>query len=189
MMDLFTPVVLPERFHPNFAKIIGKSNPYPHLFEAEQIFIREKQLVRYEIEARLLASETSERISHRFGVDAAIVTWYEKLFFNVLDRLDDRGYIAQRVMGESLHAGLTERDHDLLWKLYGYIGGEAVLDAVIYKGFSQSRPETPDEVEAFFADQLQSNSALKAMLAMRTMPINSYTQQAILEIQQRFIEI
>ena len=27
-MDLFTPVVPPERFHPNFANIIGKRNPY-----------------------------------------------------------------------------------------------------------------------------------------------------------------
>lgn len=27
-MDLFTPVVPPERFHPNFARIFGKRNPY-----------------------------------------------------------------------------------------------------------------------------------------------------------------
>jgi hypothetical protein len=27
-MDLLTPIVPPERFHPNFAKIIGKRNPY-----------------------------------------------------------------------------------------------------------------------------------------------------------------
>src|ERR1700737_2388564 len=27
-MDIFTPIVPPERFHPNFANIIGKRNPY-----------------------------------------------------------------------------------------------------------------------------------------------------------------
>src|SRR5438045_3774693 len=27
-MDLFTPVVPPERFHPNFANFIGRRNPY-----------------------------------------------------------------------------------------------------------------------------------------------------------------
>ena len=166
---------------------LGKK--WPNISQAYDIYENQVKYQRWELEARLLSRDSVETIGERLHLKEAVVAWYERLFFNVLDRLDNRGWIAHNVMGEILHAGATERDHELLWKLYGYIGGGHLLDVVIDKRIDIVRPEKPDDVKAFMGDEVQNMTSLKSMFAARLIPVNSYTQPAILEIYQRFQEI
>ncbi len=163
---------------------------WPALLEALQLHnCSSPQLTKYEVQARLLANEPLEAIQLRVSVSVDALMWYERVFFNVLDRLPNRGYIAHRVLGESLQAGLTERDYQLLWQMYGYMAGPVVLDAMIDRHYDVTQPESPAQMTQFGTDDVGRTMLLKSMVASRTMPINSYTQTIILEIHQRFIEL
>lgn len=161
---------------------------WPALSEAADIRFRddEKRLVRYEIEARLLASEPFERIAEKVGASVESIIWYEKVFFNVLDRLHNEGWVCHCVIGEAIQAGLTERDYDVLWKIMGYYGKSLVLDAIIRKTFDTRAPETQSQVGDFLVDDIEKTAKLKTAIAFRTMSINSYTQERIIELYKEF---
>ncbi len=164
---------------------------WPALVEAHDLRFKEdeKRLMRFEVEARLLASDPIERIAEKVGTAPAVVIWYEKVFFNVLDKLANTAYISHCVMGESAQAGMTERDYDVLWKMMGYCGKGIVLDAVIGKTYDATVPESAGQVGDFLSDDIERSVKLKMTVAMRALPVNSYTAMQIAEIYQRFQEI
>jgi hypothetical protein len=49
--------------------------------------------MRSEIEARLLADDQVENIARRVATEVEIIEAYERLFFNVRERLANRGYL------------------------------------------------------------------------------------------------
>jgi hypothetical protein len=160
-----------------------------HLWQAYDIYEGNHKLLKCELEARLLTNDTNEGIAKRLSLHPDVIDWYEALFFNVLDRLDNPGWIANKVLGEQMHYGLTERDYNFLWKFYGYVGGNVLLDALIYRHFSPMRPTEPGQLRAFTHDDHRDVLSLKALTAVRTMPVNSYTQQIIIELTQRYREL
>ncbi len=163
---------------------------YPGIADAR--YLRDEtgvQAHRWEIEARLLADDTPENIGRRLCIDPRAVMAYEALFFNVSDRLHHQGWIVHSVMGTSIHAGLNERQFDLLWKLYGFFGGPHVLDALINTFSGAPKATGPDQVGNYFSDDARGTVRRKSAIAARTMPVNGYTQQIILEIEQKYHEI
>jgi len=61
-----------------------------------------------------------------------VISLYERIFFNVNEKLKNRDYIMTCVIGPSVHSGLSDRDFDLLWKLFGYLYGPVVLNAFVH---------------------------------------------------------
>ena len=61
--------------------------------------------VRSEVEARLLADDQIENIARRVATEVEIIEAYERLFFNVRERLADRGYLMHCVLGPAVHLG------------------------------------------------------------------------------------
>ena len=61
----------------------------------------------------------------------SVVAWYERLFFNVVDRLDATDWIMLKAIGTKSLIEPTESDLDVVLKLLGYFGGPLVLDAAI----------------------------------------------------------
>jgi hypothetical protein len=92
-------------------------------------------------------------------------------------------------MGRSIYANLTERQFDLLWKMYGFFGGPFVLDALVTTFSNPSKATSADRVDDFYSDDTRATARRKSAIAMRTMPINGYTQQTIVEIEQKYQEI
>lgn len=162
---------------------------YPLVFKAWEIEHYTNPLIRYELQARLLSGEPYARISSRLCLSEQVIDTYEKCFFNVSDRLANRGYIAHCVFGRLLQIGLKEKDLDILWKIFGYFGGPYVLDAVIDRTLETMRPNSTNEVGAYVASDVYNTMMIKGLIAARTLPINMMTQQSILEIYQRFLEI
>lgn len=142
-----------------------------------------------EIEARLLADESPEEIADRVGCSAETIDYYEKLFFNVKDKLKYTTYILHQVIGPAIHRGLYEREHDLLWKLYGYFCGSRVIDALTTTFTNPIKPRTTKEVDAMLVDDTRETMRRKAAMAARTVPVNEHTQLAILQTYAQFLEI
>ncbi|MEM4406681.1 MAG: hypothetical protein QXS68_06515 [Candidatus Methanomethylicaceae archaeon] len=170
-------------------RLLRLQEKQPVLFAAWDIHFHERQLLKWELQARLLSRDSCASIARRMSLTPEVIDTYEKLFFNVLDRLDQPSYIVQQVFGESLHAGLRERDFDLLWKLYGYIGGPWVLDAVVHKHLWIEVPQQASQVEDFLAKDVKNNVLLKTALATRTLGVHPETQQAVLAAYQKFMEL
>lgn len=137
-----------------------------------------------EIEARLLARQTPEEISQICGIDPNIITAYEATFFNVTDRLHNSSWVANCVLGRDFHSGLTERDWQALWRLYGYFGGPALFTALQMKQNMQASPDD-EKVEAQLRSDRRRSLLLKENMAARTMQVNGFTQVPIMEMGLR----
>jgi len=161
---------------------------FPGVFHAEEFHGREDLDIRWEVEARLLAREPLEQIAAKLGAPVEIVFWYEKTFFNVLDRIDNRSYIISVAMGRSIHKGLFERDYDLLWKMLGYGLGPHVIDAVTSKLMNPQHVLSADQVDAALQQQTDSLVHTKGWIAMQTLPV-SYNQATIMEFYLKMKEI
>lgn len=88
-------------------------------------------LLRIELEARIFARQSASEITRRVPISAQSVVAYERLFFNVTDRLDASDYILLQAIGELLPPGWTKPDFARLVKLVGYQGGLLPLDAFL----------------------------------------------------------
>jgi len=159
------------------------------LFWAHSLWLEDKAPTRWAIEARVLAGESDKQIAARLGVDEEIVQAYEAVFFNVREMLANRDYIVNVVMADAVTRGLTERQYDLLWKLFGYHGGSHVLDAVISKFSPIDKPTNASGVGTFFQEFAVNTVKHKAAIATLTIPINTHTQIALIESFVKYVEI
>ena len=71
---------------------------YPAEYEAHLIHTRrEERSGKWMLEAGILARQTPETLGEYLGIPASTVEAYEKLFFDVRDKLDRSGYIVTHV--------------------------------------------------------------------------------------------
>ena len=62
------------------------------------------------IEARILAGQDDDAIAKNFGTLAGSICSYEKVFFNVRDRLDMRDYVVSLILREARTASSIQSD-------------------------------------------------------------------------------
>lgn len=141
------------------------------------------------IEAQLLARSSDYTIGYRCNMHPAVIACYEALFFNVREKLQHRSYILNCVMGPAIHRGLSEREYDLLWKLYGYFLGPCIVDALEGKFVNPIWCDTPTALGAAVMDDAISTLKLKAAIATKTVAVNATTQMAVMEAFTKFVEI
>lgn len=98
------------------------------------------------LQAHLLTTADSHYIGNRFQIDPTVVDVYEKLFYDVRDRLDNVEYIAGFVIGPVFQAGLESLNVELMAKYFGYFGGLSLLQLVIYGATRDTAEKTDDEV-------------------------------------------
>lgn len=159
------------------------------MFWAHSIWLDDKAPTRWAIEARILAGESDLEIAERMGTDAEIIEAYEAVFFQVREMLRRRDYIVNVVMADAVTRGLSERQYDLLWKMFAYHGGSHVLDSVISKFSPIAKPDRPEDVGQFFQEFAVNTVKHKAALATLTVPINTHTQLALIESFVKYVEI
>jgi hypothetical protein len=104
---------------------------------------------RYEIEARLLAGQSPAEIHRSMpSMPDELIACYERLCFNVTDRLADQSYIAHSVFGGRLST--ADCEWDLSWKLMGYCGGSKAVDSAIMP-MEKADIKSEEELPGFFA--------------------------------------
>jgi hypothetical protein len=144
--------------------------------------------MRYEIESRILAGETLATISKKSGVPVPALEFYEKTFFNVLDRLSNKMYILHIAVGDQLQRGMTDRDYSVLWKLYGYVRGPEMLDYLITTFSDWTKPSI-GQAENMLLEDHRSNMKRKAALASRMTGINQHTADRLIELHTKITEV
>jgi hypothetical protein len=160
----------------------------PGIFYAVQIHRREDQDTRWSIEARVLGRQDVAGIAKKCRTTEEVIGWYERLFFDVRDELEHADYVCNVVMGRSIHAGVAERQYDLLWKILGFAHGHVMLDALITRTVNPAIVTSADQLETVFAQGHKAMLAMKAYLAGATLPI-AYNQQVIMEAYAKLLDI
>ena len=134
--------------------------------EAHKLFFAADIEQRHVVEARLLTSETFAEIAARFATEAPVIDCFEKLFFNVRDRLTNTDWIVKVIKGPEDHTPsrdgsptAAERAH--IYKLFGFFGGPKVLDAVVIACLSPNgRPQQNEDASAWFDEATPRRRAI-----------------------------
>jgi hypothetical protein len=161
------------------------------LFEARALHFEPgaAQNLRYELEARLLANQSYTEIEAKAGVAAIVAETYEYIFFDVRSRLPQPGLITHAVIKLSAQKGISEREPDVLWKMFAYWCGTAFLDLLIYRFNQPIKPASSSEIATFIVDDIREQLQLKAMIAVRAMPLNWQTQTEVLNLYLQMLSI
>jgi hypothetical protein len=164
---------------------------HPALYEAYSIYTANEDPTetRWELEARLLANETFDSISTKMGIDSDTIRWYEKVFFDVLDRLSSPSLIIHTIIGRAVQAGLAEREYDCLWKLFGYSLGPSVLDALVYKFNNPRHTDSPDQLRSAMRDLTKDTVDIKAAITIMGMPVSWQTRELIMTLWKDMIQM
>jgi hypothetical protein len=109
----------------------------PDVILAHTLHFGDDRERRHILQARLLTQESFDDIAKRFEVPVGAINCYEKIFFNVCDRLKCHDWMAKIVRGERETRGtirqdvVTEQQRAMLYRWFGFYGGPLVLDATI----------------------------------------------------------
>ena len=109
----------------------------PALYDAHRFHVHRDVELRGLLEAMIVASMKDGEIGKRLNCLPATVDWYEKLFFNVRDRLNAHVWIAKIIRGPrhvprlDTDGSLTAAGRAAAIKRLAYLGGPLILDSVI----------------------------------------------------------
>jgi hypothetical protein len=147
----------------------------PGLFAAYAMVLANPDRQILEIEARILARETDQAIAGEVSTAPATIDWYEKLFFNVRDRLTNRGYIVNRIISTEIAASWDDLGLEISSKFFGYFAGPAVLNVILHHyDSSLARPGHGDSPNDFFDAHLHVNLRRRLAEAVNVFELNKY---------------
>ena len=183
----------------------------PGLFYAYQIYERtedEPEPAMF-MQARLLARQSYEQIAECLSTTPETVDWYEKMFFNVRDRLQNRDWITKHVLLPSImknHGVVPAKgdDSDILpfkdsavakpfldasLKLFAYFGGQYIVDIMI-TGFQSGKPlVSPDEMAAWFDHHWSMTIRRRSHQAALQFEVNKYNVMELFSVHTQIMSI
>jgi hypothetical protein len=145
--------------------------------------------VRSEVEARLLADDHVENIARRVATEVEIIEAYQRLFFDVRERLANRGFLTHCVLGPAVHLGFQAAEYDLIWKLFALLGGPLAVDLMIDHSVGHARPDRAGDLKYFVADVAQNDLRRVAMLALKTLRINNFNAMEVINNFLKLVEL
>lgn len=163
-----------------------------------------------QIQARILARQSYEEIADAAGTHPETVDWYEKVYFNVTDRLDQRDWISKHVLIPAFvrnagHPAVHDIDgisvkpftdstvarpfFDATLKLFAYFGGRHVVD-ILLNGLPVGKPcRSQDDMEQWFDAGWAVTMRRRSHQAAMQFDVNRYNVMELFAVHTRIIEI
>jgi hypothetical protein len=164
---------------------------YKDLWQADRIYAGGRSdRLRYGLEAMLLARVPLARIALSTNCSEYAVRLYSDIFFDVLDKLDSKAYVASVVLRDAFMSGLNNRSNELAAKYFGYFGGPLVLDAILdaFDGVTANPTDGPGLV-----DWIDENYMLKlkvqSLVGATFMQPNNYNIRSLFESYQGLLSL
>lgn len=165
----------------------------PGLYYAHNYYHHPDQEWRDIVEARILAREPDDYIAGEVHTMPETIFWYEKIFFNVRDRIESRSYIVKTILGgfhqrtTNVESTLPYNQTAMCYKLFAYFGGPLVLD-IILSGFDDTpMPFKGPKAREFIDNSMQVTSSRKSAMSSYCLPVNKFNVMQLMELHQRFI--
>jgi hypothetical protein len=180
----------------------------PGLFMAYMIYIdtEAQHELPFSIECRVLAGQTPEEIARECHTITDTILWYERLFFDVRDKLDALDYIQIHVLAPEFRkarerfradqAGskftkeaLAESFWDAAIKLFSYHGGRYAVDYFLSGFLRGVKPNSQEEV-ANWTDEAITLYARRRMAFMGVgVGLNQYNSMEYAQLYTRLLEL
>jgi hypothetical protein len=163
----------------------------PDAYDAHLLHFGPDRELRNMLQARLLSGESLAEIARRFELAPDVVDIYEKVFFNVLDRLESRDWIVKvikddREPSDTCGSGaLTDSQRWRQYRLFAYFGGPLVLDALIAALSPIRASLAADEFDRRFDDSIRQVIRSQATLASCLLEPCSGDSMRLLKLWQR----
>jgi len=162
----------------------------PDLAAAQQLAGRHS-LNRCEIEARILARQPANEVAAKCRLATCAIEVYEKLFFDVRDRLDTPSWITHQVLGPKTWQPLERDDIEWVWKGLGYQYGAEVLDEL-----TTAVPQNDLlqwGLDAYELPHSTLDNGLKFLISARRLPfveeMSRSERRSLARLHQRLIEV
>jgi hypothetical protein len=143
-------------------------------------------MVRWEVEARLLAGQDGESIAARCDIPASVVQAYHDTFYDVRSALKADMYILCEVIGWRFWPLVSPDDHQKLLKVFGYDFGEHGVNA--YLAYLREPPHVPAALELLGPDELRSlqdRLQTRLLVLLTTTPVEALSPLTWLEMYYR----
>lgn len=160
----------------------------PAMFWATWLYETEHP-ARWIIEARVMARQTPREIAFFSGCGVEIIEAFEAVFFDIRALLDRQDYVNTVIFGDSVHRGVTEREYDILWKMFAYACGPHALNALVNKLVVNNWISRADGVPNSLQETAVNIMKKKAAISALTVPITSATQLHLLEAFVKYVEV
>lgn len=147
------------------------------------------------LEARLLAGCSDEDIAKEYATLPAAIDWYEKLFFNVRDRLESHDWIVKTILGDPLgrvaagDGGVTDKQRHIFYHTFAYFGGPLALDIAMCGLRRSPLPRDNRQLNTWLDDAIKTTMRQKGALTAQGFHINRWTVMPILEMTCRLMEM
>ena len=146
-----------------------------------------KPAAGFVVESRILARMTNEEISKALGTVPETIEWYEKLFFNVRDRLTCHDWILHNILTPALAGvpaayaedpGYSNRFaipyYDSTLKYFSYFGGPVMGEFMIHGARIGVMPHSHDDLLNYMEDEFKHKFFRRAIMASQTFEVNKY---------------
>lgn len=133
--------------------------------------------LRWQLESRLLAGQHSHAAAKEMGLSEDVIETYEKLFYNVLDRLSIRQYITRQVIRIQ---DVAVDDVARIWNHLAYHGGVAVLDRTVDHYEESGRPNYSHL--ANLKAIAEATCPLERLIGTMLLPMNRENAQGLFEL-------
>lgn len=141
------------------------------------------------LEARLLTGEADKPIADEVATYPEAVAWYERLFFNVRDRLRARDWILRKAIMPAVDNSWEGNDVELSLKYFGYFGGKILLDFILTGANQGFRPKNHIEAVDYTDEHFMSNIKRRSAMNVGIFDVNRYTVMDLFQTHARIIEL
>lgn len=161
----------------------------PHAYVAASINNFPDTEWRDILQAKLLTEEEYEDIGHWLGIESEAVDFFEKVFFNVRDRMQHRGWIIKVILGapeeresKRKNGQLTNSQRGVIYRLFAFYGGPEALEAAMSGFMPSALPSAKKDLEKWYDKALEQIIHTRAASAARMFEINKYNVMQVLEL-------
>jgi hypothetical protein len=143
----------------------------PHFAAAHFIHFSDDTFTRQILQARILSRQTNDEIAVSMGIAPECVKHYERVFFNIREKLDASSYIQKAAIRppEPRARNRTERADQLRGyslRLFGYFGGPLVVDFLVQRFRTGENPRSYPEARDWLAAAIGDAVAIRGAAAV-----------------------
>lgn len=185
---IFVQQVLPfceaQRDAKSYHDFLALEDRYPAAWWAKRMaYDKPEEATRWLIEALVCADLPAEEIGQRLGVPASYIWWYEKMFFDIRDYVDNTMTMIAKVFRAS--ALKHPKVEDLLWKAVAWKHG---LGADGLEALANPMATLPDNASNALYHMIAKQMTVDALMAQAVRQINAYNSNFVLDQYQRMVE-
>lgn len=178
----------------------------PEIFDCYQLANNDVTDLKTVLESFLLSQASSQDISSVLAFSPSMIDWYERMCFDVRDRLDKRIWLANYIINEYVYASHISQERmlmdasitvppqtqkqkkDCIFKLCGLYGGPLLIE-LMYTGFNnRAFPVHVDNISYFIDNTVKDFIRARGAFAAKMLDNSADSMKMLLNLAYKVTE-